>query len=167
MSNTRRPRFPLREMVSAHRDAISPYNKQTVDVMIKHETEAQKNHHNPLHGITTRSDAAMWPLRLSLIQKKQHNPPGGCVNLSHSGARRWGWGEDLSHYAWCSLPLPAFLCNSTGRPSARERSGVSPPHRGFHLDPAVGKNQCGEKTLPTPDTTEILLDGVRYCENVG
>lgn len=57
-------------MVSAHRDAISPYNKQTVDVMIKHETEAQKNHHNPLHGITTRSDAAMWPLRLSLIQKK-------------------------------------------------------------------------------------------------
>lgn len=101
------------------------------------------------------------------FRKKQHNPPGGCVNLSHSGARRWGWGEDLSHYAWCSLPLPAFLCNSSGRPSARERSGVSPPHRGFHLDPAVGKNQCGEKTLPTPDTTEILLDGVRYCENVG
>lgn len=61
-------------MVSAHRDAISPYNKQTVDVMIKHETEAQKNHHNPLHGITTRSDAAMWPLRLSLIQKKTTQP---------------------------------------------------------------------------------------------
>lgn len=106
----------------------------------------------PLHGVTTSSDAAMWPLQLSLIQKNTTLLEAAWTSRTAELAAvpvspTVGVGGGPVSLCVMLTSTISILCNSTGRPSARERAGV-PPHLGFHLDPVVGNHVTRKLSKP-------------------
>ena len=129
---------------------FSLYNKQTVD-MIKHETEAQKSHHNPFTEL--QHAPVLWPLQLSLIQKNttlleaawtSHTAALAAVPPPPSPGR-CGWGEDLSHYAWCSLPLSASCATLPADLQRNKKVRCSPTPTRISFRSGGGKNHVTRK----------------------